>query len=185
MAGNGRVLDAVALLLSQRDWPEISLAEVARAAGVSRQTVYNEYGSRAALADRYGESVVEKLVEDHLPTAAEVEGGSIEDVLTGILQSWFAAVAEDPSLGFGRHGLLRGVVGDESRFVEKMSLALARRYVTLMPGLAEESARALARFVVRLCISYLVLPASGDEDPVADLVAMLVPYTEELLAGGE
>lgn len=43
------VLDAMRELLTRRDWSSITLAAVAEAAGVSRQTIYNEFGSRQAL----------------------------------------------------------------------------------------------------------------------------------------
>lgn len=42
------VLDAMRDLLLTRDWSAITLSDVARAAGISRQTIYNEFGSRQA-----------------------------------------------------------------------------------------------------------------------------------------
>jgi len=47
------VLDAMRELLLSRDWSAITLADVARAAGISRQTIYNEFGSRQGLAQGY------------------------------------------------------------------------------------------------------------------------------------
>ncbi|WP_156747021.1 TetR/AcrR family transcriptional regulator, partial [Mycobacterium sp. E2733] len=44
------VLDAMRELLGSRDWSAITLSDVARAAGISRQTIYNEFGSRQGLA---------------------------------------------------------------------------------------------------------------------------------------
>ena len=44
------VLDAMRDLLLTRDWSAITLSDVARAAGISRQTIYNEFGSRQGLA---------------------------------------------------------------------------------------------------------------------------------------
>ena len=47
------VLDATDALLRERPWAEVTLAEVAKEAGISRQTIYNEFGSRTALAQAY------------------------------------------------------------------------------------------------------------------------------------
>ncbi len=47
------VLDAMRDLLLTRDWSAITLSDVARAAGISRQTIYNEFGSRQGLAQGY------------------------------------------------------------------------------------------------------------------------------------
>ncbi len=44
------VLDAMRDLLLTRDWSAITLSDVARAAGISRQTIYNEFGSAAPAA---------------------------------------------------------------------------------------------------------------------------------------
>ncbi len=40
------LLDAMRELMAEREWGQISMAEVARVAGVSRQTLYKEFGTR-------------------------------------------------------------------------------------------------------------------------------------------
>ena len=47
------VLDAVGELLAERSWPEVTMAQVAERAGVTRQTLYNSFGSRDELAQAY------------------------------------------------------------------------------------------------------------------------------------
>jgi len=44
------VLRATDALLVDHCWREVTMAQVARASGVSRQTLYNEFGNRAELA---------------------------------------------------------------------------------------------------------------------------------------
>src|SRR6478609_2642550 len=39
------ILDGMRDLLTARDWSSITLSDVANAAGISRQTIYNEFGS--------------------------------------------------------------------------------------------------------------------------------------------
>lgn len=58
------VLDAMRDLLLTRDWSAITLSDVARAAGISRQTIYNEFGSRQGLAQGYALRLADRLVDN-------------------------------------------------------------------------------------------------------------------------
>ena len=49
-AARDSLLDAAFAALAHRPWPRIRMVDVARAAGVSRQTLYNEFGSKNGLA---------------------------------------------------------------------------------------------------------------------------------------
>ena len=44
-----RVLDATASITVEQGWSAVTMGKVASLAGVSRQTVYNEYGAKPAL----------------------------------------------------------------------------------------------------------------------------------------
>lgn len=46
-----RLLDAAHQLIEQRGWSSITMARIAAGAGVSRQTVYNELGTKRQLAE--------------------------------------------------------------------------------------------------------------------------------------
>ena len=50
--------------LLTKDWSAVTLADVARTAGVSRQTIYNEFGSRQGLAQGYALRLADRLVDD-------------------------------------------------------------------------------------------------------------------------
>src|SRR5579884_1769436 len=70
------VLDAMRELLLSRDWSAITLADVARAAGISRQTIYNEFGSRQGLAYGYALRLADRLV-DTIHEALDANVGNI------------------------------------------------------------------------------------------------------------
>ena len=57
------ILDGMRELLLVRDWSSITLTDVARAAGISRQTIYNEFGSRQGLAEGYALRLADRLVD--------------------------------------------------------------------------------------------------------------------------
>ena len=76
------LLDAARDELRERQWGEITMADIARAAGVSRQTLYKEFGSRDAFAqalvlreaDRFLASV-ETAVRAHIDDPDPPGGG--------------------------------------------------------------------------------------------------------------
>lgn len=190
MTNRVRILDAVTTLLAKGPWSSISLTKVADEAGVSRQTIYNEFGDRSTLADLYVEFLVDRLVDQHVPVDDEalIADGDVMGALAQVLGSWFSSVVTDPVLGraFDRSasgGLFGGMVLDELALVERTTQRLAQRYVVLAPGLAIDRAVPMARVVARLCISYLLVPAPQDQDPVADLVAVLGPHAVNLFHG--
>jgi AcrR family transcriptional regulator len=49
-AARESLLDAACAALGRRAWPTVRMVDVAAAAGVSRQTLYNEFGSKEGLA---------------------------------------------------------------------------------------------------------------------------------------
>ncbi|MET8831457.1 TetR/AcrR family transcriptional regulator [Streptomyces sp. NPDC004610] len=49
-AARESLLDAAYTALARRPWPAVRMVDVAAAAGVSRQTLYNEFGSKDGLA---------------------------------------------------------------------------------------------------------------------------------------
>jgi AcrR family transcriptional regulator len=79
------ILDGAVEVLSER--PDASMEDVARAAGVSRQTVYAHYSSREALLDAVSERAMAQAVE--AIDAAEPERGPPAEALDRLVAaSW-------------------------------------------------------------------------------------------------
>ena len=57
------VFEAMHELLGSRDWSAVTMSDVAKAAGISRQTIYNEFGSRHGLAQAYALRLADRLVD--------------------------------------------------------------------------------------------------------------------------
>src|SRR5690349_10679951 len=73
------VMTAVDELIRRNGWAATSVAAVAAAAGVSRQTIYKEFGSRRSLADAY---IVRRL--DELMDAVDKIMADAPDTETGL-----------------------------------------------------------------------------------------------------
>jgi TetR/AcrR family transcriptional regulator, mexJK operon transcriptional repressor len=87
LAKSEAILDAAGEVLAERGLMA-SMDEIARAAGVSKQTVYNHYGCKAdlvrALVERRVESITAPLVQ---PGAAEHPEETLTGYARGLLQS--------------------------------------------------------------------------------------------------
>ena len=179
-----RVLDATHELLRDRDWDEISLAQVAAAAGISRQTIYNEFGNRRALAQAYVLREGGRFLAEVDAALAAHEGqprAALEAAFGGFLG------------GADEHPLLRAIVaghgGDEllgavtSRDSPVMAFATEQLTASLTSGwmaLDGEDARQLADHLVRLAISYAAVPAGDPREVAAQVVRSLGPFLDEL-----
>src|SRR5687768_11555374 len=84
------LLDAAAeAVLSGAEWDRVRMADVARAAGVSRQTLYYEFGSKDALAEALAMREAERYMAGaeaamvgHEGSPGEAVGAATEFTLT-------------------------------------------------------------------------------------------------------
>jgi AcrR family transcriptional regulator len=176
------VLDAMRELLGTRDWSAITLAAVAEAAGVSRQTIYNEFGSRQGLAHGYALRLADRLVD-------AVEGAiyrNVGDVYAAFLEgfrSFFAESAADPLVislltGVAKPDLLQIITTDSGPIITRCSQRLTSSFIHSWVQASEQDAGILARAIVRLAISYVSMPPEADHDVAADLARLFTPAAE-------
>lgn len=177
------LLDAAAeAVLSGAEWDRVRMADVARAAGVSRQTLYYEFGSKDALAEALAMREAERYMAGAEAAMVGHEGSPGEAV---------GAAAEFTLTEAASNPLVKAVLTDDSGgllpFLTTRSdalLAAAReRCVTYLsgqwPDLPAERVLFVADAVNRLTLSHLVLPG-GRPDSVAADIARLV---DSLLPG--
>lgn len=180
------LLDGARDELERRDWAQITMADVAAAAGVSRQTLYKEFGSRDAFAqafvmresDRFLEAV-EGAVQEHLddPTKALEAGFDV----------FLTAAAEDPLVrtllsGDATSTLLPLITTHGEPVVARATDRLSAIIRSGWPAVAQADARLLAECLVRLAISYTALPAGSTGMTAASVTTLLGPYMERMLA---
>ncbi|MFH8338488.1 TetR/AcrR family transcriptional regulator [Streptomyces sp. AM6-12] len=94
-AARESLLDAAAAALARRPWPAVRMVEVAAAAGVSRQTLYNEFGGKDGLA----RALVRRAADGYLAGVerALTGGGGTWERLTAAAE-WTAAAAQRDAL---------------------------------------------------------------------------------------
>lgn len=176
------VLDAMRDLLLTRDWSAITLSDVAGAAGISRQTIYNEFGSRQGLAQGYALRLADRLV-DAVDSAIGVNVGDIYQALLEGFRSFFAESAADPLVislltGVAKPDLLQLITTDSAPIIARASARLTSTLTESWVHLSEEDAGLLARAIVRLAMSYVSMPPEADHDVAADLARLMAPFAE-------
>src|SRR6201988_5101668 len=115
-------------LLLTRDWSSITLPDAAKAAGIRRQTIYNEFGSRQGLAQGYALRLADRLV-DQIETAIN---GNVGDVHAAFLQGFrdfFTYSAADPLVislltGGTKPDLLQLITTDSAPIITRSSARL-------------------------------------------------------------
>ncbi|MFD7433503.1 TetR/AcrR family transcriptional regulator [Streptomyces sp. NPDC059861] len=94
-AARESLLDAAYTALARRPWAAVRMVDVAAAAGVSRQTLYNEFGSKEGLA----RALVRREADGYLAGVerALVTHGDARDRLTATAE-WTTSAARDNTL---------------------------------------------------------------------------------------
>lgn len=174
--------------LQHRAWADITMADVARAAGVSRQTLYKEFGTRDEFAQAFviheGErflDAVERAVLDHVddPHAA----------VRAALEVFLATAGEDPLMRIllsddGTGGMLPLVTTQSMPVVAWASERIASVMCAGWPHAGVEDARLLAENLVRLAISYVTVPNGEPAETSAAVARLLGPFVDRALARG-
>jgi AcrR family transcriptional regulator len=177
-----RVLDAVGELLAADAWSDVTMAEVASRAGVSRQTLYNEFGSRQALVEVYVEREIESLIAE--VTKEVLANADDAHRALRIAFTLFLKLASDEPVvqlitsnadGGELHQLLTGL----GRAVA--SERIAHLIPQVWPQVGADDARLLAESLVRLAISHALLPSQDPAATARDVGRMLAPFVDELL----
>ena len=180
------VLDAMRCELMSKDWSAITLTDVARTARVSRQTIYNEFGSRKGLAQAYALRLADRLVDD-VSRAIDTHVGDLHAAFLDGFRSFFTASAADPLVisllsGAAKPDLLQIITTDSGPIITHCSQRLTAAVMVSWVGSDAEDAGVLARAIVRLAMSYVSMPPEADHDVAADLARLMTPYAERCAA---
>ena len=177
MSLRARLLDAAYDAAVTTGWAATRMADVAKAAGTSRQTLYAEFGTKEGLAQALALREAARFMDGSEAVLTGHEGSPAEAVAAST--EWTLRVArEDP--------LIKAVLTDESSDgllpylttrSEQLLQAVTERNVAYLrshwPDLPADDLAFVADTLVRLTVSHLVTPA-GPPDVTARQVGRLV-----------
>jgi AcrR family transcriptional regulator len=180
------LLDAAVEQLQARRWSEITMAHIAHAAGVSRQTLYNEFGSR----EQFAQVLVMREASRLLDAVEQAVMDNLHDpaaALAAAFDVFLAAAAHNPLVrtivtGEGNEGLIALFTTQGGPLVQGAAERLTSVLLRGWPTVARQDAELLSDCLVRLAISYAALPASPASTTAASISTLLAPYVERVLA---
>jgi AcrR family transcriptional regulator len=173
------LLDAAAALIIERGFRRVRMQDLADAVGVSRQTVYNEFGDKWRLAealnlrenDRYLDAVDDALNRhDDLYSAV---AAAVAYTLT--------TAADDPLkkavlTGSGSEDLLPLMTTRAEPVLFTAKRRIVAHTLRQWPHLDEAEVSDLADAVVRLTMSHVVLPMDPPDIVAARLARLVARY---------
>ncbi|MEV7399053.1 helix-turn-helix domain-containing protein [Streptomyces sp. NPDC091267] len=199
------LLDAARAALANRPWPAVRMVDVAAAAGVSRQTLYNEFGSKDGLAralvrcaaDSYLTGVERALASaggpgDRLAATATWTlratrtDALVRALLTGCWEEWLPRPAHPAGPPGSLVPAQRRADAGPPTPAELLRQARDRAVAALDEGRPPPDPAALAvtcELALRLALSYALVPAPpGAEGETAPLVGYVVELAPDAAA---
>jgi AcrR family transcriptional regulator len=179
------LLDAARDELDERRWADITMADIARSAGVSRQTLYKEFGSR----DEFAQALVLREADRFLSSVQDAVRAHLDDparAISAAFDVFLTAAAENPLIrtiirGEGSEGLLVLFTTQGAPLVAGAAERLTEIIVDGWPLVRRSDAELLSECLVRLAISYAALPHGPASMTAESVAALLGPYVERLL----
>ncbi|APU17678.1 transcriptional regulator, TetR family [Actinoalloteichus sp. GBA129-24] len=183
MSLRDNLLCGAADLLAERGFARLRMSEVAAMAGVSRQTVYNEFGGKETLAH----TVVLNQARICLERVGQAIRGA-DDPVAGIraaVRRILEISANDPLLtslltGIDREALLPFLPVPDLPTLRALTELISRQLHSQLPQLPPASTTFYADTVVRLTISHLLIPtattAEAADAVTAIAAAVLSPH---------
>ena len=173
--------------LHRRPWSEVTMADIASAAGVSRQTLYKEFGNRSefglAFVINEGEHFLDEVdaaVREHLDDPRAAVGAALELFLT--------TAGEDPLIRMllsddGTGGLLPFVTTQGMPVVQWATARLGATIEEGWPQAPKADVVLLSESLVRLAISYITAPTESPDTTGAAVANLLGPFIDRALGG--
>lgn len=164
-----RLLDAATGLIAGEGWAAVTMGKLAAHVGVSRQTVYNELGSKAELAEALLLRETERFAERVTEVAAAHAGRAVDGV-TAAFRETLEAARTNPllliALGCpqgGRDDFLPLLTTRPERVLARSVDTVAAVFSRCYPeaGLTPSEWAVAVEAFVRLLLSHLVQPTGS------------------------
>jgi AcrR family transcriptional regulator len=173
-----RVLDAAVRLVVEHGWSEVTMTQVAGTAGVSRQTVYNEVGTKPQLA----QSLIEREMEEFILLVADAFDRNPDDLVGAVRLASFGVLERarlNPllvSVVSATHGadteLLPYLTTRSTRLLEGSKAVVRERVAHYEHPLDDVELETVIDLLVRTVLSHVMQP-TGEPDETAAGIAWL------------
>jgi AcrR family transcriptional regulator len=170
-----RVIDAAVVLTSEVGWSAVTMARLAEEVGVSRQTVYNEIGSKPRLAeamilrelDRFL-GVVSVAFDEHPTDLVDAIGAASEQVLVNAQDNRLLHAVVSATHGADTE-LLPLLTTHAESLLAAAKTVVAARVEPYDVALAPDRLDAAIDVVVRVVLSHVMQPSGTPAATAADI----------------
>ncbi|MFP5022152.1 TetR/AcrR family transcriptional regulator [Pseudonocardia phyllosphaerae] len=173
------LLAAAAAIVVEGGWARLRMQAIADEVGVSRRTVYNEFGSKPKLAEALILQVTERFLDEveQVFLAASDPATGWRDAVSSTLR----AAETDPLLvtvltGAESADFLPLLTSDSAAVVDHASARMAGTVLRRWPEIPPGPARLACESTVRLALSHIVRPGGSVGDAAHDIAELVVGY---------
>jgi AcrR family transcriptional regulator len=179
------VFDAARDQLGKRTWSEITMADIATGAGVSRQTLYNEFGNRNEFGFAFVIHEAERFMDD-VEEAVLAHRDDPRAAVLAALEHFLRAAGGDPLIRIllsddGTGGMLPFVTTQGLPVVQWAAARLTSVVEEGWPEAPEGDVKTLSESLVRLAISYVTTPGDSAEEAAKAVSELLGPFIDKAL----
>jgi AcrR family transcriptional regulator len=179
------LFDAARHHLEERPWSEVTMGDIAATAGVSRQTLYKEFGNKSEFAVNLTIHEGERFL-DAVEDAVRAHTDDPRAAVHAALELFLRTAGEDPLIrtllsddGFG--GMLPFVTTQGMPVVVWATARLSAVIEEGWPQAPKDDVKLLAEALVRLAISYITNPSETPDSTAAAVAELLGPFIDRAL----
>jgi AcrR family transcriptional regulator len=182
------LLDAAYDVVVAGDWRAARMVDVATTAGVSRQTLYNEFGSKDALAQALAVREAQRFIDGTNRLLDSIHPDAPVEAIAAATEWTIREASDNP--------LLKAVLTDDASelmpylttrgdvIVTAARLSIEGYLRSHWPDVPADDVALAAEAVARLTISYLVLPSDGPDGSAEAIAGRISHLVERLLMKG-
>jgi len=182
------LLDAAYDVVVAGEWESARMLDVAAAAGVSRQTLYNEFGSKDAFAQALAMREAQRFIDGTNRILDEVNPIAPGDAVAAATEWTIREASNNP--------LLKAVLTDDASellpflttrgdaIIHAARSNIESYWSAQWPELDPADVALAAETVARLTVSYLVLPSDSPDGSAEAIATRLSHLVERLLTKG-
>lgn len=179
------VFNAMHELLGSQDWSAVTMTDVAKAAGLSRQTLYSTFGNRQGLAQAYALQLAETFAGE-IRDAITRYPGQIETALREGINGFLLSSRRDPLIralltGDIKPDLLRLITTEAGPLIERATEVLTPALSDSWMRIDEVQARLAASIIARIGISFISLPPEDPDHLASGLTEVIAPYLQKVV----
>lgn len=173
-----RIVDVGVAMTTEVGWSGVTMAKLADAVGVSRQTVYNEVGTKAGLAEAMILAELERFM-GVVDRAFDAHSGDLVGAIRASAHDVLVHAADNPLL----HAVVSATHGADTELLPLLTthaqslLATAKQVISARVApypldLPAERVDAMTDIIVRVVLSHVMQP-SDDPGATADSLAFV------------